>query len=122
MKSERIKEVFAALKEEGRIGAGRAPLGFKLAGRRGKNGKWIRATIIPDVEARRIIGEIICVRNKHGWTWNEVSDYIEAWLAGREKRSPANSAFKKRAWSGQRCRRVYLQATANGDLNYGASS
>lgn len=102
MKSERIKEVFRGLRAQGRLNCGPTPIGFKLI-RRGKH-----RAMVPDVEARKIMAEVVRVRDKHGWKWADVSDYIEKWLAGQYKRK-YNKPWEKRKWSAQRCRRVYLQ-------------
>ena len=100
MKSDRIKEVFSGFEAMGRMGNGHAPMGFKLMGRRGKN-----RCAVPDPVQRRIMGEIVRVRDKYGWTFDAIGDYIDQWLAETEgrKRTPR----WEREWSSQRCRRAY---------------
>ncbi len=101
MKSERVKEVFAGFKAKGRLANGHAPMGFKLVGKNGVN-----RVAVPDPETRRIMGEIVQVRDLYKWTWPEISDYIEKLLSeqlGRDYTQP----WKKRKWSYQRCSRAY---------------
>ncbi len=101
MKSERIKEVLAGLAVKGRMANGHAPMGFKLSGPKGK-----RRAAVCDREARRIMGEIVRVRDKHRWSWGEISDYVEKWLAEQAGRKPT-PAWEKRNWSAYRCQRAY---------------
>ena len=62
--------------------------------------------MVCDREARRIMGEIVRVRNKHGWSWDEISDYVEKWSAEQEGGKPT-PAWEKRNWSAYRCQRAY---------------
>ena len=100
MKSERIKEVINSFPALGRLRNGHAPMGFKLVGQRGK-----RRVAVPDPEQRRIMGEIVRVRDKYGWPFMEISDYVDGWLAETEgrKRKPR----WERVWSEYRCTRAY---------------
>ncbi len=101
LKSERVKEVFCGFKAKSRLANGHAPMGFKLVGKSGVN-----RVAVPDPEARRIMGEIIRVRDLYKWTWPEISDYIEKWLSEQLGR-PYTLPWKKRKWSYQRCSRAY---------------
>jgi DNA invertase Pin-like site-specific DNA recombinase len=101
MKSERIKEVMRGLKAAGRTTNGKAPLGYKLTGVKGQ-----RRALAPDPEARRIMGEIIRVRDTYHWTWPEISDYVEQWLSEKLGK-PYTQPWKKRLWSLGRCTRAY---------------
>ena len=109
LKSERNKEICNTFEAMGRLRNGHAPMGFKLVGRKVK-GKWIHATIAPDPEQRRIMGEIVRVRDKYKWTFDKISDYVDEWLAAAEgrKRTPR----WEREWSMQRCRRAYYVEVA----------
>ena len=100
-KSDRNKEVCRGFPAKGRLNNGHAPMGFKLIGKSGVN-----RVAVPDPEARRIMGEIVRVRDLYKWTWPEISDYVEKWLSeqfGRDYTQP----WKKRKWSYQRCSRAY---------------
>ncbi len=101
MKSERIKEVLAGLAVKGRMANGHAPMGFKLSGHKGK-----RRAAVCDREARRIMGEIVRVRDKHRWSWDEISNYVENWLAEQEGRKPT-PVWEKRKWPAYRCQKAY---------------
>ncbi len=101
MKSERIKEVFAGFVGKGRVANGHAPIGFKLFGPKG-----IRRTVVPDLKERRVMGEIVRVRDAHGWTWAKISEYVEEWAAKQEGRKP-KPVWEKRQWPKGRCRRAY---------------
>jgi hypothetical protein len=80
-------------------------MGFKLVGHKVR-GKWIHATIAHDHDQRRIMGEIVRVRDKYGWPFDKIGDYIDQWLAETEgrKRTPR----WEREWSSQRCRRLVV--------------
>lgn len=106
MKSERIKEVFAGFPAMGRMSNGRAPMGFKLSGKRGK-----RRVSIPDPEQRRIMGEIVRVRDKYNWSFDKISDYVDEWLAATEGRQQT-PRWTKREWPTPRCRRAYYAECA----------
>jgi DNA invertase Pin-like site-specific DNA recombinase len=101
MKSERIKEVFRGLKAAGRSCNGKAPFGYKLTGVKGQ-----RRALAPDPKARRIMGEIVRVRDTYDWTWQKISDYVEKWLSEKLGR-PFTQPWKKRFWSLGRCTRAY---------------
>ena len=103
MKSERIKGVNATLVKEGRKPNGHAPIGYKLIGPKGK-----RRKMVMDWDARRIMGEIVRVRDKHHWPWRQISDYIETWLAEKFGCKPT-PPWEKRLWSAGRCCRGYRE-------------
>ena len=86
-------------------------MGFKLVGQRGKNGKWINASVVPDPEARRIMAEIVRVRDKYGWSFATISDYVEEWLATQQSRQ-ASKPWEKRKWNTLRCARAYKEELA----------
>lgn len=99
--SEATKAALASLKGSGRLSNGHAPIGFKLEGLRGK-----KKILIPDLEARRIMGEIVRIRDKQtDWTWSEISVYVRQWIAeqaGRRRPDPLD-----RRWGVSRCQRAY---------------
>jgi DNA invertase Pin-like site-specific DNA recombinase len=111
MKSERVKEVFSAFKDQGRKSNGHAPMGFKLVGQRGANGKWAKVHVAPDPEARRVMAEIVRVRDKYGWSFAKISDYVEEWLAAQQSRQ-ASKPWEKRKWAVLRCARAYKEELA----------
>ena len=119
MKSEYTKAALAELHRQGRMRDGHAPLGFRLTGRRGDK----RRAMVPDLEQRRIMAEIVRVRDKHGWMWVEIAPYIEKWVADKEGRKP-RPPWVRRCWT---CRRVRLaydaeKALRNGNSNATSSS
>ena len=98
--SERNKESAARMKAQGRPAGGKAPPGFKWVGKKGKR------HLAPDPEQRRVMQEIVHLRDTLGWSWARISDHIETTLAERESRR-AVPRWSKRKWSGSRCRLGY---------------
>ena len=102
--SDRAKEVGDRMEALGRTRTGKAPLGFRLVGPKGKR------RMLVDERARRVMKEIVRVRDKHGWTWGKISDYIEEKTAEWEKRetiAPYDQGQRK--WNWQKCSRAYKQ-------------
>jgi len=101
--SRRNKEVCARMKQLGRLGNGRAPMGFKLTGRRGGKRK-----MVIDVEARQVMGEIVRVRDNYHWGWDRISEHIERMLSRKERREMVSAVDQgKRKWSRHRCEKAY---------------
>lgn len=105
MKSERIKEVFKTFPSLGRVGNGHAPMGFKLSGRK-VNGKWKHACVVPDTEERKIMGEIVRVKQVYHWSFEAISRYIDRWTHRNTLRG-RTPLLEKVKWSVERCRRAY---------------
>jgi DNA invertase Pin-like site-specific DNA recombinase len=101
MKSERIKGTFVEMAKEGRKSNGHAPMGYKLVGQKGT-----RRKMIMDWDARRIMGEIVRVRDTYHWPWRKISDYVEQWLAEKFNRKPT-PPWERRKWHFQHCARAY---------------
>jgi DNA invertase Pin-like site-specific DNA recombinase len=105
MKSERIKEVFAGFPAMGRVGNGHAPIGFKLIGRKA-NGKFKGSCVVPNIEERRIMGEIVRVKQEYHWSFAKISAYIDRWTH-RNTPLGRTPVLEKVKWTIARCSRAY---------------
>jgi len=103
MKGERIKGVNAELMKEGRKSNGHPPMGFRLVGVKGK-----RRKMVVDWDTRRIMGEIVRVRDVYNWPWRKISDYVEEWLANKFNKKPT-PPWERRLWSHMHCYRAYTE-------------
>lgn len=102
--SHRNKECSKRLVQLGRRANGHAPPGYKLVGAKGT-----RRTMHIDKEQRKIMAEIVRVRDAHGWSWIKVSDHIEKLLAQKENRQPIPTWDQgNRKWSRHRCQLGYI--------------
>ena len=52
------------------------------------------------------MGEIVRVRDKYGWSFAIIADYVEEWLAKQQSRQ-ASKPWEPRKWNTQRCARAY---------------
>ena len=99
MKSEQTKAAMAYFPSVGRMRNGHAPMGFKLIGQRG-----MRRAAVPDPEARRIMGEIVRIRDARKCSWRDVSDYVSEWIDNHKDEIKNKSLHR---WSVDRCQRAY---------------
>ena len=79
-RSERMKEIAAHLRAEGRPVAGMAPFGWKVVGTIGHK------RYVPDLAARSIMGEIVRLRDERNLPFTRVADLLETGLAAKEHR------------------------------------
>ncbi len=102
--SERMREVAAQARRQGRSLNGRKAVGWKLAG----NAK----TPQPDYEERNIMAFIVFLRDQHRLSWAKISDAIECRLAKQENRPevPHWEGDSKRRFGRMRCCRAYQVA------------
>jgi DNA invertase Pin-like site-specific DNA recombinase len=110
--SERLKAICQEFRKQGRPANGHAPLGFRLIGPRGHR------KAVPDAAQRKVMAEIVRIRDKYDWSWQIIEEYIEHWYAENEGRKP-KFPWERRLWSHYRCRIGYhaekkLQLQANG--------
>jgi len=99
--SELTKAAFANFQAQGRMPNGHAPMGFKLIGRSGKDRR-----PVPDPEQRRVMAEIVRVRDLYGWSWRKIGDYVQEWLQER-KGLPPLKPWESRSWYADRCTKAY---------------
>ena len=59
--------------------------------------------VVPDPEERRIMGEIVRIRDTHHYSWQEISDYVSRWI--NTKGDIINRSLHR--WSRDRCQRAY---------------
>lgn len=107
IKSERIKAALRELRRLGRASNKSPPMGYRHTGRPGDGNRMV----VPDLEQRAIMGEIVRVRDTYGWTWEKVAHYIEKWRSIREKRRVLHLG-EKGYWGGERCSRAYKKELA----------
>ena len=106
--SERNKEIAARMRQLNRPTNGTKRLGFKLVGPTGYR-QWG-----PDHAERRIMGQIVRLRDGGKMSWEQISDLVERQVCESEGRQFRKSAFAKRKWTRFRCRRAYLAYKENG--------
>jgi putative DNA-invertase from lambdoid prophage Rac len=85
---ERIRDAFRAMRAAGKSPNGYASLGYRLRGK----------TRAPDPRERKIMGEIVRLRDKGGLIWREI---------GRRISAKHGKARDGRKWTKQRCWRAY---------------
>ena len=61
----------------------------------------------PDHAERRIMGQIVRLRDVARLSWDKISDLMESQVCQVEGRQFKKSAFAKRKWNRFRCRRAY---------------
>jgi DNA invertase Pin-like site-specific DNA recombinase len=106
--SARNKEIAKVMKSLGRKGNGRAPMGFKLVGPKGK-----RRKVVKDEAALAVMQEIVRLRDRERLSWSEISDRIEAKLAQSQGRQPIPAYDQgKRQWTKHLCQQGYEAALA----------
>ena len=84
------------LRKEGRA-YGQTPMGFRVVGKRGSR------RLVPDDHQRRRMRLVAEWRDRHGMSWDQISDALEEYVARLEDRKPLSRGFrrgttKKTAW------------------------
>jgi DNA invertase Pin-like site-specific DNA recombinase len=102
--SERMREVNAQARRQGRTLNGRKAVGWKLAGD--------AHAPQPDYEERAILAFIVYLREGQRLSWRKISDVIERRLATKENRLPIPSyeGDSARRFGFMRCARAYKVA------------
>ena len=95
----RRRRPYAELRREGK-GTGRAPFGFRWAGRRGNR------HLVPDPEQRQIMQKVVELRDTEELSWGKISDRVEEHLAEQEGRRPRSLGFRA-GWTPKSCSRAY---------------
>lgn len=102
MVSVRVREAQAKLKAGGRPAAGRAPIGMRWV----DPGKGRTHTLASNNAKRRVMQEIVRLRDVEGLSFRQISDRIERELAAYEKR-PERQRDGGRDWHVMKCCRGY---------------
>ncbi len=102
--SERMREVAAQARRQGRSLNGRKAMGWKLSSN--------ATTPQPDYEERAIMAHIVWLRDERDLSWRKVSDAIESRLAAKDGRLPvpAYEGDSDRRFGRMRCLRAYHAA------------
>ncbi len=102
--SERMREVAAQARRQGRSLNGRKAVGWKVTGN--------ATTPQPDDEERSIMAFIVFLRDQHKLSWARIADAIERRLAKQENRRevPHWEGDSKRRFGRMRCYRAYKVA------------
>lgn len=95
--SVRNREVCERMRMRGRPSGGHPPLGFKWSGKRGRLKR-----LVPDPAVRRIMQEIVRMRDNEKLPFRVISDRLEMAFAQQENR-PYRSMAWRSGWQLKRC-------------------